>query len=96
MKESELNNLVSKTLHDFESIETIHPSEDWAINLTHKIGASKKAPITSIPKTGIAVLVFVIVINLSYVLTKLKSTALTQQQKELHLISNELLINEIL
>jgi hypothetical protein len=95
MKESELNNLVNKTLQDFESMESISFSEDWGKNLMYKVNTSRLNPKLKTAKAIIGVFVIIITVNIGFVLNAINTSSLVEKQKEWRVISSELLINEV-
>jgi len=96
MNEQEINNLVASKIIDFESIKSIQPSEDWNNKLIDRIGTSKEISMSSLSKVSIAVLSIIVMINVGFAFNKLQSNSSYKKNKELQVISKELLINEIL
>ena len=96
MNEQELNNLVASKIIDFESIKSIQPSEGWDHQLINKLCASKATSMASVSKTFIAVIFIIVMINIGFAINKVQSNSSYKKDKELHVISKELLINEIL
>ena len=96
MKEQELNNRVSQTLQEFESIENIQPSSEWNDLLMQKLSLAKPNSLAKFSSPKFAVLIlFVVMANIGFVFkTVMHDTQQTpNRDKELQVISNELLIN---
>lgn len=95
MKESEVNNQISQRLMEFESMDVIHPTADWSNSLMERLYSVKPnySPIISSVKFTIAVLL-IFIINIGFVLISIfnDSQQSTLRDKELQIISKELLI----
>ena len=98
MKEQELNNKVSQTLQEFESMENIQPSAEWNNSLMQKLSVAKPNSIAGFSSSKFAVLMlFVVMANIGFVFKTVMndSQQTPNRDKELQVISKELLINPI-
>ena len=96
MENNNVHRKAAKMLHDFESMETIHPSEGWNESLMERLSQVKPgASVSTALRRFNAVLILFGIINLCFVLNALmvKSPAKQAREKELMEISAELLIN---
>ena len=96
MQEQELNNRVSQTLQEFESIENIQPSAEWNDSLMQRLSVAKQNSTTTfyLPKYAV-VIAFVVMANIGFVFKTMMndSQQTPSRDKELQVISKELLIN---
>jgi hypothetical protein len=98
MKESALSNKVLQKLKEFETIENLQPSADWTQSLMNKLDSAKPYPTSGFSATKFTVvLLFIILVNIGFILNAMirDSHQSLYRDKELLVISNELLINPI-
>jgi len=98
MEDPGLNSKVSKMLKEFDSIDDIEPSAGWNQSLMNRLSASKSYSAPIFPTAGFTVVVLLFVlINLGYALNAIISgpNGVSHRDKELMVISKELLINPI-
>jgi hypothetical protein len=98
MKESEFTEKVIRKLNEFEIMQDIHPSAGWRESLMEKIASSKPRHVSNTPSAGFVVSVlFIVLLNLGFVLNSIinNSHKPSFKENEMHLISEELLINPI-
>ena len=96
MKESELNNKVQQALDEFETIGNIQPSSGWELSLMEKVSSTGYRPSSTFSKTKLVIVVmFFALINVGFFVSVMlhKSTQDLSTNRELQLISKELLIN---
>lgn len=96
MENNKVHIKAAKMLHDFENMETIHPSEEWNESLMERLNQMKPGTsVSSSLRRFNAVLILFGFINLCFVLNALmvKSPAKQAREKELMEISAEILIN---
>ncbi len=97
MKESEVKNSVSDALTLFENLGEIEATHQWQQALMDRITTAKSVSSVGFPKKSFTVvMLFVLVINISFILNSVfkTSTKSSLHKSELQLISKELLINE--
>jgi hypothetical protein len=98
MKTQTKDDRVLQKLNEFETIESIQPSSEWNRSLMEKLDTVKPFKSKGYSSVGIAVIViFVVVINLGFLLKSLMDNTEKSQQRDadLKVISKELLINSI-
>ena len=96
MKEQELNNRVSQTLEEFESMESIQPTSEWNDSLMQKLSVAKQNSIAGFSLSKYAVvMLFVVIANIGFVFKTVinDSQQTPNRDKELQVIVKELLIN---
>ncbi len=96
MQEQELNNRVSQTLQEFESMENIQPSSEWNDSLMQKLSVAKPNSIARFSSSKYALLMLLVVIaNIGFIFktTMNESQQTPSREKELQVISKELLSN---
>jgi hypothetical protein len=98
MENSGLDRKVSNILHEFEKLGDIQPSDDWNQSLMSRLSSTRpnSGGMSSITPFALMVLLFLLV-NLGFITTSIigDSTQAQPRNKELLVISNELLINPI-
>lgn len=95
MKESDLNNKAEDLLNQFETLETIRPSEDWNATLMQKFSQTKPIDSNGFSAAKVSlVAVLFIAINLAFVLFTMNNNTTTTNDRstELKTIYNELLL----
>ena len=98
MKNPEFNKEVMSKLSDFESLESISPSEEWKQSIAKRLISVKPISSSEIISTKYKVLVLIaILINVGILWTSIVSETKTNKQMniELQIISNEFLVNPI-
>jgi hypothetical protein len=98
MEESVLNMKVLKILNEFDAIEDIQPSADWNQSLMNRISSSKPHSLPDfLPARFALVVMLFVLVNLGFILSSLigNSNKVLYRDKELLVISNELLINPV-
>ena len=98
MNDKDLNNKVTQTLNIFERIQDIEPSSDWNQLLMSRLASTKQNSNFVIPSSKLsAIIIFFIIINLGIIINIFKENSHESfsRNKELQVISKELLINPI-
>jgi hypothetical protein len=98
MKNPEFNKEVMSKLSDFESLESISPSEEWKQSIAKRLISVKPISNSAIISTKYKVLVLIaILINVGIVWSSVMINSRTESSKstELQLVSNEFLVNPI-
>jgi hypothetical protein len=98
MKEPELSGKVQQKIDEFEKLELIHPSSDWNNRLMEKVSSVHQYSPTKVSTGAITALVlFLILINVGFILTTLVNNSLKESDraKDLQIISCELFVNPV-
>ena len=98
MKESAFSGQVMQKLNEFEMMQNIQPSVGWNESLRNKIAYAKSGSASNLPSARFIIPVFFIVlVNIVLFLNTIISTSQqgSYKDKELKVISEELLINPI-
>ena len=96
MQEQKLNNRVSQTLQEFESMENIQPSVEWNDSLMQRLSVAKQNSTTTFNSLKyVVVILFVVMANIGFALKVIRNNSeqTSDRAKELQLISKELLSN---
>lgn len=93
MKSNTLNEKVLKKLHEFETLENIHPSSDWDTELQLKLQLNSSIKTNFISQYSV-ILVCIVLLNCGLLLFSVfnKPKETISRTTNLELISNELLI----
>lgn len=88
---------IEQTLHEYEALASIEPSDEWQQSLLHKLAATKpQADTTFSTKTAMVIGLLFIVVNMGFIFTKMtEKEGLTNRDTVLQTISKELLINPL-
>ncbi len=96
MKETEIDNQVSRMLMQFEDLDNLQPSEGWNEALTKKLSTTKQ--ISAMPKSKLLMVsMFFIILNAGFIVKIFlsSSNAGANNNTSLQTISKEFLINPI-
>jgi hypothetical protein len=93
MKSKKLNEKVLKKLHEFETLENIHPSSDWDAELYTKLQLNSSIKTNIISKYNV-IIICIVLLNSGLLLFSLLNEPKQSSKRttNLKLISNELLI----
>lgn len=93
MKSNALNEKALKKLHEFETLENIHPSSDWDTELQLKLQLNSSIK-TNVISQYTVILVCIVLLNCGLLLFSVfnKQKQTISRTTNLELISNELLI----
>ena len=98
MKESAFSVKVMQKLNEFEMMQNIQPSVGWNESLMYKIASAKSGSTSNLPSTGFVIpVLFIVLVNIVLFLNTIitNSHQGSYKDKELQVISEELLINPI-
>jgi hypothetical protein len=98
MKESAFSGGVMEKLNEFEMLQNIQPSEGWNESLKNKITSAKFGSASNLSSARFTIpVLFIVLINIVLYLNTIinNSHQGSYKDKELQLISKELLINPI-
>jgi hypothetical protein len=98
MKESELSNKIIQRLNEFETLEYLNPSANWNQSLMNKLTSAKLKATSKISTNKPFIMVlFIVLINIGFILNEVigDSRQAKYRDKELQVISKELLINPV-
>jgi hypothetical protein len=98
MKESAFSDKVIHKLNEFEMMENIQPSAGWNESLMNKIASAKSGSPSNLPSAGFAIpVLFIVLVNIVLFLNTIITNSYqgSYKDKELQVISEELLINPI-
>jgi hypothetical protein len=98
MKESAIRDEVIQKLNEFEMMQDIHPSSGWNESLNNRLASGKTGSTSNHISARLTIpVLFIILINLVLFLNTIISSSrqVSHKDKELLVISEELLINPI-
>ena len=98
MKNPEINTEVMSKLSDFESLESISPSEEWKQSMSIRLRSIKPIPDSGLISTKYKVLVLIaILINAGILWSSIaiESRAVISKRTEYQVVLNELLVNSV-
>jgi hypothetical protein len=98
MNESAYSGQVMQKLNEFEMMQNIQPSEGWNESLRNKIASAKSGSSSKLPSARFIIPVLLIVfVNIVLFLNTITNNSQqgSNKDKELRIISEELLINPV-
>jgi hypothetical protein len=98
MKNPEINTEVMSKLSDFESLESISPSEEWKQSMSIRLRTIKPTSDSGLISTKYKVLVLIaILINAGILWSSIaiESRAVVSKRTEYQVVLNELLVNPV-
>jgi hypothetical protein len=97
MEDPKINEIISKTLNEFDLMEQLQPSAGWNESLMDRLGRSAPVSSSRMPRAAIVAVMVMIVLNLAIFISQLKTSrgGPDGRDAEYRIISHELLSNPV-